>query len=40
MWDFVRNPLLNALPVFITHDGGKLPISILITRAHKQNIKS
>ena len=31
--------LLKPLSVFIAHDEGKLPISALITRAHKQNIK-
>lgn len=40
MCDSTSIPLINVLSVFIAHDEGKLPISVLITWAHKQNIKS
>ena len=40
MCDSTSNPLIKILSVFIAHDEGKLPISSLITQAHKQNIKS
>lgn len=38
--DSTSKPLINVLSVFNAHDDGKLPISALITWAHKQDIKS